>query len=247
MKNILIVISVIIALLIGVVVFLVLNVNSLIKTGIETVGPDVLGVPVTVDDVSISFMGGSGEIQGLRITNPEGYDGQHAITIDNMRVAVDTQSLTTDRVRVREIIIGSPVINYEGSLKSSNIKTLQENAAGEASSEQEAGGDKGQGTAVQIDYFEIKDAKLNVDISVLSKPLNLVMSSLLMEDIGKDERATPAEAATRILATLNRNIVPLIRENASNVKSRLEERGKELEGKANKLEEKVDKVKKLFE
>lgn len=247
MKKIAIGVSIVIGLMVVVLAYLVFNVNSLVKSGIETAGPNVLGVPVTVDAVSISFMDGSGEIRGLRVANPEGYDSPHAIAIDNMRVALDTSSLTSDKIRILEVIIGAPDITYEGSLNDSNLKRLQANANAGSSATQASEETEGEPTALQLDYFEIEDAKLDVRLGILDKPLNLVMSSLVIEEIGKDETATPAEVVTRILRALNQAIIPLIRENASSVKSQLEEEGRKAEEKADKLKEDVDKVKKLFD
>ena len=92
----------------SIVGFLVININSVVKNGIEVAGPEVLGVPVTVDDVKISFLNGRGVIKGLNVANPAGYKSETAISIDEMQVSVDTGSLTSDKIHVKEVIIISP-------------------------------------------------------------------------------------------------------------------------------------------
>lgn len=247
MKKVAIGVLIVIGLLVAVLAYLVLNVNSLVKTGIETVGPNVLGVPVTVDDVNISFMDGSGNIRGLTISNPEGYDSPHAIAIDEMSVRLDTASLTSEKIRIFEVIISAPAISYEGSLNDSNLKRLQANAAAGSSTTGDPEDPEGEATAVQLDYFEIKDAKLDARLKLMDKPLGLVMTKLVVEDIGKDEEATPADVVARIFRALNQAIVPLIRENASSLEAQFKEQGKDVEEKAKKLEEDVNKLKSLFD
>lgn len=247
MKNLLIGVSIVIALLIGVIVFFVLNINGLIKNGIETVGPDVLGVAVTVDDVDVSFMNGTGQIQGLRIANPEDYDNPHAITIDEMQIALNTDSLTSDRIRITEIIIGGPYIFYEGTLNDSNLQALQRNAAAGASSDESTDETSEEGPAIEIDYFQIREANLDVKLKPLERPFKLVMSNLEIEDIGKNETATASDVVAQILRALNRAVIPLIRENAGSLREQVEKQGEDLEKKADEVEGKVDKLKDMFD
>ncbi|MBD3649296.1 MAG: hypothetical protein HUJ31_18015 [Pseudomonadales bacterium] len=248
MRNVLIGISIVLALLIGVVAFLVLNINGLIKSGIETVGPDVLGVAVTVDDVDVSFMDGTGQIQGLRIANPEDYDNPHAITIDEMQIALNTDSLTSDRIHIREIIIGGPYIFYEGTLNDSNLQALQRNAAaGATTTDDQTETPSEEGPAIEIDYFQIREANLDMKLKPLERPFKLVMSNLEIENIGKDESATASDVVAQVLRALNRAVIPLIRENAGSLREQVEQQEEDLKKKADEVEGKVDELKDMFD
>ena len=214
----------------SIVGFLVININSVVKNGIEVAGPEVLGVPVTVDDVKISFLNGRGVIKGLNVANPAGYKSETAISIDEMQVSVDTGSLTSDKIHVKEVIIISPSITYEGNLLDSNISQLQKSAESTAVSVSEIGGESSQETEIslQIDRLQVKDAKIGVQLAFLNDPLSLVLPSLELTDLGKDEDASAGDVINEILIGLNKSIVPLIRENAPGVGDKLKEAGEKI-------------------
>ena len=247
MRNLFIGISIAIALAVGVVAFLIININTLVKDAIEDVGSEVLGVPVTVDSVAVSFLDGSGEIHGLKVANPGGYDTPQAIVIGSMKIAIDKASIGADRLRIHEVAIDAPEITYEGNLKTSNLQTLQEHAAGLSAPEETGGEAVADETGIQIDHFEINDAKLGVNLDPINKTLNLTLSHLDMGNIGKDEHLTAAQVLARVMRELNRNVIPLVRENASGLRSQLKEQAQDIGEQADKAKEKVNELKSLFD
>ena len=52
------------------------------KNAITTLGPEMTGVSVEVDDVAITLADGRGEIEGLVVENPRGYQVPHAFSWD---------------------------------------------------------------------------------------------------------------------------------------------------------------------
>jgi len=50
-----------------------LYIDSIATTGIEEGATYALGVPTTVEDVSVSLLGGTVKIFGLTVANPEGF------------------------------------------------------------------------------------------------------------------------------------------------------------------------------
>ena len=57
------------------------NLDRLVEAAIERVGPQVTGTSVLVSGVSISLKEGRGEISGLTIGNPDGFESPHALRI----------------------------------------------------------------------------------------------------------------------------------------------------------------------
>ena len=211
----------------SIVGFLITNINSVVKNGIEVAGPQVLGVPVTVDEVKISILDGQGVIKGLRVANPDGFKSATAISIDEMQVTIDTGSLTSDKVHVKEVTIVAPSITYEGNLLSSNISQLQKNVESTAVVVSEIGGETSSESemTLQIDRLEVKDAQISVQLAFLDDPLSLVLPSLELTDLGKDEKASPGDVINEVLVGLNQSIVPLVRDNALDVGDKLKEVG----------------------
>ena len=93
-----------------------------LKAGSRPWAPKVLGVPVTLEDVDIALLSGKNMRAGLTqlvINNPEGYETASAVSLPDIRVHVDWNSLLTDTVIVEEVLIVAPAITFEWSLRGS--------------------------------------------------------------------------------------------------------------------------------
>ena len=183
-----------------------LNLSSVVRKGIETMGPKMAGCPMTVESVSLNPFTGSCGIKGLVIGNPEGFKTEHAVCLGEVSVTVDLKSLVTDRIVVREVLIEAPDVIYEMGLGSSNIGRIQKNL--EESSGGEAGGKVAEkpegGKKVQIDRLLIKDGKVHLSAKVLGgAALPIPLPEIEMKDIGKEkEGATMAEATSAVFSKL---------------------------------------------
>nr|MDJ0877424.1 hypothetical protein [Halieaceae bacterium] len=69
------------------------NLDAIIKQVIEDVGSEVVGTPVRVSVVNFNLQQGRGEILGLRIANPPGFDSANAFEMDEVAVQVRPTSL----------------------------------------------------------------------------------------------------------------------------------------------------------
>ncbi|MDZ7757072.1 hypothetical protein [Rhodohalobacter sp.] len=123
-------------LLIGFLV-LTMSVDSIVKTGIETVGSEMTGTAVTVERVSISPFSGSGTISGFRVENPDGFEQDYALEIDDFSIELNILSLFKDEIVVRNIKVVSPSIYVEQKMPENNLRTIMNNiesvSSGEAS------------------------------------------------------------------------------------------------------------------
>lgn len=197
MKKILSIVGIVVLVL---VVVVVLFLGQIIKAAIETAGPKVAGVTMSVEKVRVNPLGGSVRIKGLIIGNPEGFKTPSAMELGDFRVDVRMGSLFTDTIIVKEILINAPEITYEKSLKSSNLSALQKNLApaetDEPKEEEEEVADKPKekktpAKKVVIEDFQLNDAKVHVTITALGgKKMTLPLPSIQMQDIGKDKGGT---------------------------------------------------------
>ncbi len=164
-----------------------LNLSSIVKKGIETLGPKLTGCPVTVGSVSLSPLTGGGSVQDLVVGNPEGFSDQAALRLGAVRVKVSLRSLLTERVVVEEITVESPEILYELGLGSSNIGCIQKNLE-EGSGDKKAAPEKGPGKKVQIDHILVKDGRIRLGTKLLGgKAVPIPLPDVEMRDIGKDD------------------------------------------------------------
>lgn len=241
MKNVLIGLFVIVLLVIVGAFLLLGNINSIVRQGIEIAAPHMLQVPVNVDSVDISVLSGRGEIRGLRVGNPEGYQSDYAFSLDKVLLELDPVSVITGKIHVKSIVIDSPSIVYEGDLKDSNIQQLQRNVQALVDSGADSN-TEGSETAsreatikLQIDHIEITHTNAAVSLSFLSgEPLLITIPDIELENIGQDGDLSLAETLDVVLVSLNESVIPAIHQNAGGITDQLQGKGKEVEGKVKK-------------
>jgi len=187
------------------VVFLVLLVgaglffylDSIVKSGIEVVGSSVLGTAVTVESVSISPLSGQGNISGLRVENPEGFDSTYAFELDSVLVSIDVNSVFTDVAEIESITIMQPIITYETKITTDNIRALLGNLPeGEAGpSDTEVTEDSAQQLIIRD--FKMIDSQLNFVAASVTAPITL--ADIEMQNIGAEGGSASAANAVRVV------------------------------------------------
>ena len=176
---------------------LFLYLDSIVKSGIEVVGSNLLGTVVTVDSVSLSPLSGQGSISGLRVENPEGFESQYAFELDSVLVSIDVNSVFTDAAEIESIVIMQPVITYETKIASDNIRTLLDNLdEGDApSSDPETEDDSAQ--QIIIREFRMVGSQLNFVSALVSAPITL--ADIEIRDIGAEGGSASAANAVRVV------------------------------------------------
>ena len=250
MKKLLIFGGVFIIAAVVVVVFLVGNINIIIKKGVEKVGPKILQAPVTLNDVDISVSSGSGKLNGLTVGNPAGYKTEYAFQLGGIAVDLDVKSVATDKVHIRSVEINAPKIIYEGVLgKKNNLSQLQDNVAsfmggGENKTSGSEKGSKEDGKKVQIDYIKISNGSISVSMDILKgEPLTVPLPTIELRDIGKDKDTDMSGALQQVLSEINKAALPAVQGGASNFTKGLKAAAEAIKEKTG---EGFDKLKGLF-
>ena len=118
------VVAAIIILLVGAHLFL----GHIIKGSIQTVGPLVTGVPMSVKSVGISTLGDFGvSVKDLVIGNPQGYSSPHALKLGNFQLKVKTFSIFSGKIIVDKLLLEGVEVNFETSLIASNLTDINNN------------------------------------------------------------------------------------------------------------------------
>lgn len=221
MKKILIGLAAIIVLVVGALVYVYVNLDDIVKSTIEEAGTRVTLADVTVDGVSIETTQNTAAISGLMVGNPDGFNTDYAFSLGNISVRLDGSTLTSDTIRIIEVIVDSPSVIYELGNGSSNIATIQRNVeafvqrvsgpTGAGGSDGDASGDaadSGSGTKVIIDNVYVRNGDVGVSAGFLQgKKLSASLPEIHLTDIGKDDGgATPAEVASEILTAINASV-----------------------------------------
>ena len=184
--------------------------GHMIKTGVEMVGPQVLGVPVTLEHVRLSPLRGEAHLRGLRVGNPEGFKTESLFDLGQLDVVLDLASLVRDTIIIKRIYIEAPIITYEQGVRRTNIGTLlrqletAEEPPEDVTPEEPAPEVVKPGKKVVIEELIIADGRLNASLpGMAGKSVPLKLPRIEMKDLGKEkEPLTIRQALREVIAVI---------------------------------------------
>ncbi len=198
-----------VAVIIGIAVFLLSNLDSLVKEAVEKVGTEATQAKVSLSSVDISLKSGSGTLNGMKVGNPKGFNTPAAFELGGISVKLDIASVGKDPIVIKEIVISKPQVTYEFGGSGSNIDAIQKNVdsyAKQFSSGSGANKHDGQGPKLVIENLYIRGGKINVSAAFLKgKALSTPLPDVHLKDIGKKKKgASPAEVAKKIISSMTK-------------------------------------------
>ncbi|WPJ97852.1 hypothetical protein SH580_09025 [Coraliomargarita algicola] len=205
------------ALIAGAAIYFVLSggLNQQIKNGVETYGPQVTQTPVTLENVNLSILSGSGSLTGLNVGNPDGFKSANIFSLGQIDLKVDTSTVFSDKIIIDHIIIKQPEISYEKTLTSSNLKELLENIeeftgpADTTDTTADPAEDTGAKKQVVIKQLIIEDGTVYVGVMGIGQTVSL--PRIEMADIGESgKQMTMAEVLDLVLSKVLQSIGPAI-------------------------------------
>ncbi|MEX0738247.1 MAG: hypothetical protein WD071_02790 [Pseudohongiella sp.] len=186
----------IVALLIGAGMFYVVsNLDSIVKRGIESAGTDALGTNVRVDSVAIDLSGGSATLSGFSIANPEGFSNQDMVRFDELTVAIDLGSLRSDIIRITSISSVNPYVLYELQGTQSNIDAVRARFPAQEPAPEATPGPQ---PVIGIDAVTISGIQGSLQSNLLSTPISVNLGDVNLPPV----EGTPPELARQIARPL---------------------------------------------
>jgi len=168
--------------------------GSLIKRGVEQVGPSITQTSVTLRDADISLLSGRAELEDLTVGNPKGFQTPSAFRLHNATVRLDWKSVLSDTVVIEEILIDGPEISFEGTPAGSNLGTIRDNAKAYAPAESseiapvpKRDAQQGSGRKVVIKQFTMTNARAIMLVragGVETKAQGISLQDIRLESIG---------------------------------------------------------------
>jgi len=130
----------------GAGVYLLQNLDDIVKGLIEEIGTETVGQKVSVADVKIKLGEGSATISGLTVANPPGYSNEPVFSLDNISVSIDAGSITGPVYVINEISVDGVSVLAEQKGATTNVQALldgmpQTESSGEAAAGSSAGSD----------------------------------------------------------------------------------------------------------
>ncbi|MBL8757150.1 MAG: hypothetical protein JNK35_01825 [Phycisphaerae bacterium] len=129
-----------VVLVVGGVVYLLMSVNALAKKGIEAGGTYALGVPTTVDSVSIGLLSGQASLANLNVANPQGFASPHFLKLGGGSVAVSLGSLQSEVVEIPSFALSNIDVRLERKGDGGNYQKILDNLKSVAGSGGGGGG-----------------------------------------------------------------------------------------------------------
>jgi len=208
------------------VLYISLNLNKLIKQGIETAGPQVTETSVSLGSSNISIFSGKGELNNLVIGNPKGFESDSIFELGSIHMSVDIDSVTEDVIVINDITISKPRITLELKEGGSNIKKLmksirnagkrlgRQSAKNDADSQEEPGND----IRLIIHTFTITDGSVRILVPALNKEIKNDLPKLVLKDVGKDKNGiTVSEASIIVMGEVEKTLMSATRDDIGNL------------------------------
>ena len=251
-KKLIKIVGILFALLVIALVVVYFMLGSIVKTGVETVGPDLTKGDMKLESASLSVFG-SGGIKGLLIDNPKNgeFKSPFAFKLGSADVKVQVGSLMSDKIIVESIIIDGAEVCFEG-LTGSNHQKIMENieaytGGGEKTEEKPEEQKEGEGKKVVIKLFKMTNTKILVHVLGTTVPLTL--PDFEKTGIGEDSEdgASMKETVAAVYESLYSGIADLVKSSGDAIKNATGKAMEVISGGAESLKEgagdAVDKVK----
>jgi hypothetical protein len=226
------------------------SLNSIVKKGVETVGPKLTKVEVRLGNAKLSPLSGKGRLSDLFVGNPEGYQTPSAIKLGDIALAVEPGSLLSDTLVVDEINIQAPEITFEGTLSGNNLSKILQNleaAAGGESPDKAAKPDSTKpGKKFFVKDFVLKGGKITAAVSTPlgSKSGTLALPEVHLQNIGSRENGvTAAELAKQMMKAIEKVATEAVATGIADIGKGLEGLGK---GSTGQVDKATQTLKNLF-
>jgi hypothetical protein len=184
---------------------------SLVKSGVETYGPEYTGTSVTVSDISFSPLSGNFGFSGLEVGNPPGYQGDKAFRLGEMRVDVAPSTVLSDVVRIHDLAIVDPEFAVEIKKGKLNAKTILDHLNRYGSRDESA-----SETRVQIENVTITGGKVTVTGLPLKDGMdNVALPDIHLTNIGTESEngVSFADASATVMGAVVASLTHVVAEN----------------------------------
>lgn len=210
-------------------VLVVTQLGPIVRTGIETAGPETLHVGVNVGKVDISPLSGDVSVSDLSIGQPEGFGDGPLVELGEFKMKLEPSSLMSNHVIIDTVEIVSPLLDVRHLDGKTNFQALQE---GMTLPEMAAGGaaSTGEEVTLTIRSLAVKAPRIKAKTDgFISLDEDVELADFTLTDLGTDEKGmAPREIARHVMDTLQPQITKaLITAGAS---SKIQELAKDARG-----------------
>ncbi|HCD51653.1 MAG TPA: hypothetical protein DEQ34_04345 [Balneolaceae bacterium] len=174
------------------IVKLTLSIDGMVKSGIEKNGSEMLNTEVSVADVDLSLLDGSGSIEGFEVNNPEKYNSENAIRIKKATIRVDLASLFSDQVIIKDLRIYAPELTFEQEGMTANLKELNDQL--------DTSGDEDSDKMLVIEHLIVDKGKVTVSTDIdRERMASAEIDRFELNNIGKEGNNTIQQSIKQVI------------------------------------------------
>jgi hypothetical protein len=181
------------------------NLDGIIKQVIEGAGTQATGVAVRVADVKFTLQEGRGEIYGLTVANPPGYQSGNLFEMDEVVVQVEPTSLTGPVIVINEVLIDGARLIAEQKGTTTNVQELMDGMATDTSEPPPAEGEPGD-VRLMLEQFSFVNSNSTLKTEQLGEKA-LKLPNIQLTDLGDRETGlTPEQLAGQIMGAVVKQV-----------------------------------------
>jgi len=159
--------------------------DVLTQKALERRASETMGVSVELERANVVLLDGELTLVDLKIANPEGFSGK-LFEMSKGKTAVRPSAFLKDEIVIDTLVIDSPSLNIEHSLKGTNLAQIFSRLN---QAESEEGGAKKQKT-YKIKQLEINGARVTMNSVPTAKPaVILTLPDIHMENVSSADGA----------------------------------------------------------
>ena len=193
-----VILSVVILVLL-VVVAVWLLINPIAKSAVQSGTSDALGVKTTLKSINVSLLRGTVVMNGLNISNPEGFNSAYLLDSGRFEVEVSTASLLSDTVEIRKLELDRLEVHIEQKLPFSNVAQIMKNIKSSSAEKDE---DKSDGKKVKIERVLIRNVVAHFHLPAVMGKAKIVKVEVPLIELKNVSSDKSGSAAGQLVAQL---------------------------------------------
>jgi len=197
----------VLVIVVGVAVYL--NLNSIIRSTVESQTAQSLKLETTLNSASLALFGGNLSLDDLKIGSPEGYAAPEMFTLGGVDLEVDYGQLRKEPIRIKSIHIRKPRLVIEQKNGKFNFEAAFENLPQDVPTTNDGQRTEGEPIKVIIDTLRITDATviLRPGLPGLDQEIAVPVPSVELKNIGSadgnENGAAIKDVAMQAIAALS--------------------------------------------
>lgn len=159
-------------------------ISPVVTTASKCVVPMITGTPFSMDRCYVNPWTGAVRINGVKLSNPEGFGEAPAVSVQSVSVDIALFALFSNKLHLKDVTIVDPFASYFSHNGTNNIDFILANVEDFIGKKDEEEEKTPSEMKIIIDHFKVTGTKVKLMESDMIPPLPIIPIEL--NDIGKE-------------------------------------------------------------